>query len=114
MLLCSALGMAIVMMLMGLAQNVWQFLVLRALLGLLGGFVHNANTLIATHVPRNKSGWALGMLSNGALIGAPAGGSLRFTAGIFITALVLFVCFITTVLFVQERFTLVVWSWIII
>jgi DHA1 family multidrug resistance protein-like MFS transporter len=30
MLLRSALGMAIVMMLMGLAQNIWQFLLLRA------------------------------------------------------------------------------------
>jgi MFS family permease len=29
--------MAIVMMLMGMAQNIWQFLLLRALLGLLGG-----------------------------------------------------------------------------
>jgi DHA1 family multidrug resistance protein-like MFS transporter len=33
MLLRSALGMAIVMMLMGMAQNIWQFLLLRALLG---------------------------------------------------------------------------------
>lgn len=59
MLLRSALGMGIVMVLMGLAQNIWQFLILRALLGLLGGFVPNANALIATQVPRNKSGWAL-------------------------------------------------------
>lgn len=58
MLLRSALGMGIVMVLMGLAQNIWQFLILRALLGLLGGFVPNANALIATQVPRNKSGWA--------------------------------------------------------
>ncbi len=36
MLLRSALGMAIIMLLMGVAQNVWQFLILRALLGLLG------------------------------------------------------------------------------
>lgn len=47
MLLRSALGMGIVMVLMGLAQNIWQFLILRALLGLLGGFVPNANALIA-------------------------------------------------------------------
>ena len=32
-LLRSALGMGIVMVLMGLAQNIWQFLILRALLG---------------------------------------------------------------------------------
>ncbi|EIY5141328.1 MFS transporter, partial [Klebsiella variicola] len=33
MLLRSALGMSVVMMLMGMAQNIWQFLLLRALLG---------------------------------------------------------------------------------
>lgn len=65
MLLRSALGMAIVMLLMGLAQNIWQFLILRALLGLLGGFIPNANALIATQIPRHKSGWALGTLSKG-------------------------------------------------
>ncbi|CAJ0993457.1 multidrug efflux MFS transporter MdtG [Sodalis praecaptivus] len=113
MLLRSALSMAIVMTLMGLAQNVWQFLILRALLGLLGGFVPNANALIATQVPRNKSGWALGTLStgavSGALIGPLIGGLLANLYGLrlvfFITALVLFICFITIVLFVQERFT---------
>lgn len=67
MLLRSALGMAIVMMLMGMAQNIWQFLLLRALLGLLGGFIPNANALIATQIPRHKSGWALGTLSTGAV-----------------------------------------------
>lgn len=89
MLLRSALGMGIVMVLMGLAQNIWQFLILRALLGLLGGFVPNANALIATQVPRNKSGWALGTLStggvSGALLGPMAGGLLAdsyLTSGI--------------------------------
>ncbi len=72
--------MAIVMLLMGMAQNIWQFLILRALLGLLGGFIPNANALIATQVPRHKSGWALGTLStggvSGALLGPLAGGLL--------------------------------------
>lgn len=36
MLLRSALGMAIVMVLIGFAQNIWQLLILRALLGILG------------------------------------------------------------------------------
>ncbi|WP_163312629.1 MFS transporter, partial [Klebsiella aerogenes] len=70
MLLRSALGMAIVMVLMGMAQTVWQFLALRAVLGLLGGFIPNANALIATQVPRNRSGWALGTLSTGG-VGRP-------------------------------------------
>ncbi|AFJ47524.1 multidrug efflux MFS transporter MdtG [Shimwellia blattae] len=112
MLLRSALGMAIVMLLMGLAQNIWQFLVLRALLGLLGGYIPNANALIATQVPRQKSGWALGTLSTGgvagALLGPLAGGLLADTWGLrpvfFITASVLFCCFLLTLFFINERF----------
>ncbi len=113
MLLRSALGMAIVMLLMGMAQNIWQFLVLRALLGLLGGFIPNANALIATQMPRNKSGWALGTLStggvSGALLGPLAGGLLADSYGLrpvfFITASVLFLCFLLTLFFIHERFT---------
>ena len=113
MLLRSALGMAIIMALMGMAQNVWQFLVLRALLGLLGGFIPNANALIATQIPRHKSGWALGTLStggvSGALLGPLAGGLLADSYGLrpvfFITASVLFLCFVVTLLCIREKFT---------
>lgn len=104
MLLRSALGMSIVMLLMGMAQNIWQFLALRAVLGLLGGFIPNANALIATQVPRNRSGWALGTLStggvSGALIGPLIGGLLADQYGLrpvfYITAGVLLACFVLT------------------
>lgn len=113
MLLRSALGMAIVMVMMGFAQNIWQFLALRALLGLLGGFVPNANALIATQIPRHKSGWALGTLStggvSGALLGPLIGGLLADSYGLrpvfFITAAVLFSCFILTLFYIREEFT---------
>ncbi|HDG1665350.1 TPA: multidrug efflux MFS transporter MdtG [Kluyvera ascorbata] len=113
MLLRSALGMSIVMLLMGLAQNIWQFLILRALLGLLGGFIPNANALIPTQIPRHKSGWALGTLStgavSGALLGPLAGGFLADNYGLrpvfFMTAAVLFVCFVMTLFFIREQFT---------
>ncbi|MCD1125691.1 multidrug efflux MFS transporter MdtG [Jinshanibacter sp. LJY008] len=113
MLLRSALGMAIIMVLMGLAQNIWQFLGLRAMLGVLGGFVPNANALIATQVPRNRSGWALGTLStgsvSGALLGPLIGGFLADRYGLrpvfFITASVLFICFLLTWYAVKEQFT---------
>lgn len=112
MLLRSALGMSIVMVLMGLAQNIWQFLLLRALLGLLGGFVPNANALIATQIPRHKSGWALGTLStgavSGALLGPLAGGLLADSYGLrpvfFMTASVLFLCFVLTLFLIREQF----------
>lgn len=113
MLLRSALGMAVVMTLMGFAQNIWQFLVLRALLGLLGGFIPNANALIATQMPRNRSGWAMGTLSTGgvagALLGPLAGGLLADVYGLrtvfFITASVLFICFLLTLFCIRENFT---------
>lgn len=113
MLLRSALGMAVVMTLMGFAQNIWQFLVLRALLGLLGGFIPNANALIATQMPRNRSGWAMGTLSTGgvagALLGPLAGGLLADMYGLrmvfFITASVLFICFLLTLFCIRENFT---------
>lgn len=113
MLLRSALGMAIVMVLIGFAQNIWQLLVLRAILGLLGGFVPNANALIATQIPVKKSGWAMGVLAtgavSGALIGPLIGGFLADQYGLrpvfFITATVLFICFFVTLFYVRERFT---------
>ncbi|MFT2788998.1 multidrug efflux MFS transporter MdtG [Serratia sp. T13T92] len=113
MLLRSALGMGIVMVLMGMAQNIWQFLALRAVLGLFGGFIPNANALIATQVPRHRSGWALGTLStggvSGALIGPLIGGLLADQYGLrpvfFITATVLFICFLLTLFCVREQFT---------
>ncbi len=116
MLLRSALGMAIVMMLMGMAQNIWQFLLLRALLGLLGGFIPNANALIATQIPRHKSGWALGTLStgavSGALLGPLAGGFLADHWGLrtvfFMTAAVLFICFLFTLFLIRENFVPIV------
>lgn len=104
MLLRSALGMAIVMLLMGLAQNIWQFLALRALLGLLGGFIPNANALIATQVPRNKSGWALGTLSTGGVSGGLLADQYGLRPVFFITATVLLTCFILTLFFIRERF----------
>lgn len=73
----------------------------------------NANALIATQVPRHKSGWALGTLStggvSGALSGPLIGGLLADSYGLrpvfFITAAVLFTCFVLTLLCIRESFT---------
>ena len=75
-------------------------------------FVPNANALIATQVPRNKSGWALGTLStggvSGALLGPMAGGLLADSYGLrsvfFITASVLILCFFVTLFCIREKF----------
>ena len=63
MLLRAALGMSIVLFLMGNVTNVWELFVLRALQGAMGGFISNANALVATQTPKVHAGKALGAFS---------------------------------------------------
>nr|WP_114609059.1 multidrug efflux MFS transporter Lde [Listeria monocytogenes] len=113
MLLRAALGMAIAMILMGLVSNVYQFVGLRLLMGIFSGYISTANALIATQVPRHRSGWALGALStaavSGVLIGPLIGGALSDTLGVrpvfYITGALLLGSFFLTLFFVKEKFT---------
>jgi MFS family permease len=85
-LIRASLGMAIVMSMMGLAQNVYQLVLLRALVGLVGGYASGAMVLVATKTPKSRSGWALGTLSTGVLagnlIGPLLGGALPSLIGL--------------------------------
>ncbi len=70
MLIRASAGMAIVFIFMGLVMNVWQLIGLRLLQGVFSGYISNANALIATQVPKRRSGQALGMLVTGNVSGA--------------------------------------------
>ncbi|WP_239253677.1 multidrug efflux MFS transporter [Listeria ilorinensis] len=113
MLLRAALGMSVAMILMGLVTNVYQFVGLRLLMGVFSGYISTANALIATQVPRHRSGQALGLLStagvSGVLIGPLIGGFLSDTFGVrpvfFITGILIAGSFLLTLLFVKEKFT---------
>ncbi len=65
MLVRASAGMAVVFILMGLVTNVWQLIGLRLLQGVFSGYISNANALIATQVPKRRSGQALGTLVTG-------------------------------------------------
>lgn len=112
MLLRTALGMAIVLGLMGIVQNVYQLIALRLLQGVFAGFISNATALIATQVPREKSGATLGTLTTGSvtgtLLGPLAGGTIAgffgFRVTFFITGLLLFLVFLLCLFFVKEEF----------
>ncbi len=85
MLLRASLGMAIVIALQGLATNVWQLFALRALMGLTSGYIPNAMALVASQVPRDKSGWALGTLTgqiSGVIAGPLLGGLMADHLGL--------------------------------
>ena len=110
MLIRASLGMAIAMSLIGLAENIWQLVGLRLLAGLLGGYASGATILVATQTPRDRTGWALGMLSSGIMAGNLAGpligGFLPPLIGIrntfFLAGGVIFITFLATLFLMKE------------
>lgn len=112
MLLRASFGMAVVFLLMGFVTNVWELLLLRALQGAFGGYVSNANALIASQAPKKNSGQALSILvtglTAGTLLGPLLGGAL---ASVFsyrmtfnITGIIMMLVFILTYFCVKEDF----------
>ncbi len=63
----------LVLALMGLAQNVTQFILLRALQGILTGTIAASMTLIACTTPQDKQGYALGIYSSSLFSGDMTG-----------------------------------------
>ncbi|MCI1923615.1 MAG: MFS transporter [Lentilactobacillus buchneri] len=112
MLVRASAGMAIVFFLMGLVTNVWELIGLRLLQGVFSGYISNANALIATQVPKSKSGQALGTLVtgnvSGTLLGPLLGGILAslfsYRVTFFITGFLLLSVFFLTLFLVHEDF----------
>lgn len=110
MLLRASLGMAIAILLQAFATNVWQLFILRAVMGLTSGYIPNAMALVASQVPRERSGWALSTLSTAQIsgvIGGPLmGGFIADHLGLrtvfFITAMLLIVSFLVTLFLIKE------------
>lgn len=114
-LLRACLGMGITIFLTGFCTNIYELLILRVLQGAVTGYTTACITLIATQTTKKHVGWALGVLStatvSGSLIGPLIGGYLSDTIGIrnvfFIIGGLLFIVFITTILFVKEEFEVI-------
>ncbi|MDY7511240.1 MFS transporter [Ralstonia wenshanensis] len=73
MLIRAAVGMAVVMSLIGVAHNVYELVALRLVAGLVGGYASASTVMVGTQAPRDRAGWALGVLSTGALAGSLVG-----------------------------------------
>ncbi|MFD2058939.1 MFS transporter [Mesorhizobium calcicola] len=110
MLVRASLGMAICMSLTGMVQTVWQLVLLRLLIGFAGGYSSGSTILVAMQTPKERSGWALGLLSagitGGALVGPLVGGALPPLIGIRATFLlsggVIFLAFLATTFLIKE------------
>ncbi|PXW25412.1 multidrug efflux MFS transporter [Paraburkholderia caballeronis] len=111
MLVRASLGMALTMSLIGMSRNIWQLVALRLVVGFAGGYSSGSTILVATQTPRDRSAWALGVLSSGImagnLIGPLVGGSLPPLIGIrgtfWLAGGVIFIAFVATCLLVKEE-----------
>lgn len=112
MVLRSGFGMALVIFLTGLATSHWQLFFLRLLNGMVSGFIPASISLMATNTPKEKVGYALGMLQSGAVAGSIMGpfigGLLAEVIGFrmifFLTASMLALASFIALVFVKEEF----------
>jgi len=109
-LMRASLGLAICMSLIGVAENIYQLVGLRLAAGILGGYASGAVVLVATQTPKDRSGWALGMLSTGTMAGTLLGpliggvlpGLIGLRATFFFAGGAVFVTFLATSFLIRE------------
>jgi DHA1 family multidrug resistance protein-like MFS transporter len=81
----ALVGAGVLIALMGLAQVLWHFVLLRFLMGAFAGTMGAAAALVAATTPRVKVGYALGMLQTGQfaanMIGPAVGGYVAASLG---------------------------------
>ena len=112
MMIRAGLAMTVTMGGLAFVPNIYWLIFLRLLNGVFTGFVPNATALIASQVPKDKSGAALGTLSTGVVAGTLTGPFVGgFIAEIFgirnVFLLVgdfLFLAAILTIFFIKEDF----------
>ncbi|GAB3792799.1 lmo2377 family MFS transporter [Virgibacillus kimchii] len=84
-LIMSAAGIGLSVLLMGFATNVWQLFLLRFFMGIVTGFIPISQAFIATQTPKEIAGRVLGTLQTGSitgtLMGPLLGGVLADTLG---------------------------------
>lgn len=112
MLLRASGGLTVCCFLVGIAPNVSVVILARAIQGIFSGYINNAEAMLASQVPLNQSGHALGSLSTGDTAGLLCGpiivGVLATIIGyrgtFIIAALLMLSVFILSWLFVDETF----------
>ncbi|MFH0395418.1 multidrug efflux MFS transporter [Streptococcus sp. A34] len=112
MMVRAAFAMIFTMGGMAFVPNVFWMIVLRVLNGIFTGYIPNATALVASQVPKDKTGYALGTLSTGAvagnLIGPTLGGFLAEIVGIhnvfLLVGLLYLLVAVLTVLYIREDF----------
>lgn len=111
-LLRASLGLSITNLVTAFVTSPEQLVLCRVCQGLISGFYPGAITLVASECPKDRSGWALGLLSSanvaGALLGPLIGGYLSsifgYRGNFVVISSVMFVSFLLSVFFVKESY----------
>ncbi|MBX3009929.1 MAG: MFS transporter [Caldilineaceae bacterium] len=113
MLLRATVGGAILLTLMGFAQNAEQLVLLRTIQGAVTGVISAVNALVAATAPKEKMGSSLGLLmfarwggiALGPVIGGVLGDAFGFRESFWITGALLGLAGLGVWLWVYEEFT---------
>jgi DHA1 family multidrug resistance protein-like MFS transporter len=105
-------GGAAIILIMAFVQNAEQLVALRTLQGAVTGVVAASNALVASTTPRNRTGFAMGLLlvsmgtgvALGPLIGGSIADALGYSAAFFVTAALLFIAGILVHFGIDEKF----------
>lgn len=108
----ATFGGAVVILLMAFVTTAEQLVMLRAVQGLITGTLAASNALVAAAVPRERTGYAMGMLqvslgaglALGPLIGGLAADTFGYGAAFFITSAMLTLAGLVVVFGVREEF----------
>jgi len=103
-------GLAISQFLIGLSQDVYQLFLFRMVQGALSGFIAASLALVSANTPKERAGYALGLLASataaGNVLGPLFGGLLADAFGyrnvFFITSALCIISGILVILFVKE------------
>lgn len=112
MVIRSLFGGAALLLLMAFVRSAEELVLLRAIQGIITGTVAAANALVASVVPRDRTGFAMGLLQvglgTGIALGPMIGGAVADTYGygaaFYITAALLFLAGVLVLAGVREEF----------
>jgi DHA1 family multidrug resistance protein-like MFS transporter len=112
MVLRATCGAMTVIALTGLVRAPWQLLALRAVQGFITGVIAAVTTLVSSMVPRDRVGWALGLMQSSVYvantISPPLGGMLAdhhgYRVSAFVGASLVLITLLLTLFAVHEDF----------
>jgi MFS transporter, DHA1 family, multidrug resistance protein len=105
-------GGAVILFLMAFARSAEELVILRAIQGLITGSVAAANALVAAQAPRERAGYAMGLLTVsmgagvalGPLIGGVIADAFGYSAAFYVTGALLFLAGVIVFFGIQETF----------